>query len=51
MNSIQNDTVWKMVLSYIMWCLSRERNNQSYKDSKQTELKLKVFSSRHFTIG
>jgi hypothetical protein len=51
MNSIQNDTVWKMVLSYIMWCLSREGNNQSYKDSKQTELKLKVFSSRHFTIG
>jgi hypothetical protein len=41
--SIQNVVVWKMVLSFVMWCLWRERNDRCFEDCERTMVELKAF--------
>lgn len=38
----QLDVIWKMVLFCLMWCLWRERNDQSFKDRERTVVELKA---------
>jgi hypothetical protein len=38
-----NAEMWKMVLSYLMWCIWRERNDRSLKDRERTVEELKDF--------
>lgn len=33
---LENAAMWKMVSSYLMWCLWRKRNYQNFEDRKQT---------------
>jgi hypothetical protein len=37
--------LWKMVPSYLMWCLSREQNDRNFKNQERTLEKLKSFFS------
>jgi hypothetical protein len=40
---LQNAVMWKMVSSYLMWCVLRERNDRSFEDCEQTVEELTDF--------
>jgi hypothetical protein len=46
----QLDAVWKMIMSCLMWCLWRERNNWSFEDGIH-RIEGFIYSSRLFFIG
>jgi hypothetical protein len=35
--------VWKIILSYLMWCIWKERNDQSFEYCERTMVELKAF--------
>jgi hypothetical protein len=40
--------VWKIILSYLMWCIWTEKNDQSFEDNKKTVVKLKGFFNTQY---
>jgi hypothetical protein len=41
--STQSDVVWKMVLSYLLWCLWWEKNDKSFENHESTLEEMKLF--------
>jgi hypothetical protein len=38
-----NAVVWKMISSYFIWCLWRERNDRNFEDKERTFEELRTF--------
>lgn len=52
-SSTQSAATWKMVSSYLLWCLWREMNNKSFENRKRTieEIKPLFFNTLYLWIA